>query len=592
MSSVSPSGAAMMNMERKEFVSCLRSLGCRVSAQGNVTYKGAAWGFVGGKEFQSTGGEVLPIEQIIQVEFDDSKLTLTTDDGGFLIAKAGRMTQADVFVTSVRSMPLATSELNDIFEELFPDCDDQLFFDELKERNVMDMAMLDRPQEGQQPFTDDVIALYHEAVQIRLRDLGCQGRFPSKDVMDEVLTIRTHDHRRNPFREWMESHEWDGVPRVRTWFRDLFGATAPPLTGADEEKYLGDASEIWFCMVVRRQYDEHRMDVVPVLMGDQGIGKGLAIKYMAGADMWYKDTNVDVKDAARFLDSVRGKIVVELSESRQIRNSDSELMKSFISQEVDQIRKPYAKYEGDFPRHFGLIATTNLTNIFTDVTGNRRYFPMFCDGTKHSIKFSIDRSVGQYEVEQVWAEALHMFKTKTGRWYVPKDTSSLAKKVQAFYTVENPGITHIQEYLDSDPIYSQVGARISRTEIMEICFHCPPDHMPTKDMESAYRAWTNGDKSWKRLSSFKNSYGRVSRGFERVSPPGTTPDPNRLGMVDGRDDKPTSEQEFYRVMEENRLDIGDEFPTDSLESYILDDMVEKGYIYCKRQGVYIMRKMP
>ena len=63
-------------------------------------------------------------------------------------------------------------------------------------------------------------------------------------------------------------------------------------------------------------------------------------------------------------------------------------------------------------------------------------------------------------------------------------------------------------------------------------------------------------------------------------------------MVDGRDDKPTSEQEFYRVMEENRLDIGDEFPTDSLESYILDDMVEKGYIYCKRQGVYIMRKMP
>ena len=592
MSSASPSGAAMMNMERKEFVSCLRSLGYRVSAQGNVTYKGAAWGFVGGKEFQSTGGEVLPIEQIIQVEFDDSKLTLTTDDGGFLIAKAGRMTQADVFVTSVRSMPLATSELNDIFEELFPDCDDQLFFDELKERNVMDMAMLDRPQEGQQPFTDDVIALYHEAVQIRLRDLGCQGRFPSKDVMDEVLTIRTHDHRRNPFREWMESHEWDGVPRVRTWFRDLFGATAPPLSGEEEEKYLGDASEIWFCMVVRRQYDEHRMDVVPVLMSGQGIGKGLAIRYMSGADMWYKDTNVDVKDAAKFLDSVRGKIVVELSESRQIRNSDSELMKSFISQENDQIRKPYAKYEGNFPRHFGLIATTNLTNIFTDVTGNRRYFPMYCDGTKHKIKFSIDRSVGQYEVEQVWAEALHMFRTKTGRWYVPKDTAKLAKRVQAFYTVENPGITHIQEYLDSDPIYSQVGARISRAEIMDLCFHCSPDHMPSKDMESAYRAWTNGDPSWKRLSSFRNSYGRVSRGFERIAPPGIIPDPDRLGMVDGREDRPTTEQEFYRIMEEHRLDIGDEFPVDDLESYILDDMVEQGYIYCKKKGVYIMRKMP
>ena len=185
-----------------------------------------------------------------------------------------------------------------------------------------------------------------------------------------------------------------------------------------------------------------------------------------------------------------------------------------------------------------------------------------------------------------------MFRTKTGRWYVPKDTAKLAKRVQAFYTVENPGITHIQEYLDSDPIYSQVGARISRAEIMDLCFHCSPDHMPSKDMESAYRAWTNGDPSWKRLSSFRNSYGRVSRGFERIAPPGIIPDPDRLGMVDGREDRPTTEQEFYRIMEEHRLDIGDEFPVDDLESYILDDMVEQGYIYCKKKGVYIMRKMP
>lgn len=582
-----------MNMERKELISCFRSLGFRVSAQGYVTRGGNSWGYIGGTEFQSAGGEIAEISKVIQVSFDDTRVTLDMDDGGFLMASSGRMSPSEIVVSAARPMPTVTSELNDIFDLLFPECDSQLYFDELKERNVIDMAMLDRPKEGQQPFSDSIMALYHEAVQIRLKDLGCQGRFPSRDVMDEVLTIRTYDHRRNLFREWMESHEWDGTPRLRTWFRDLFGATAPPLTGADEEKYLGDVSELWFLMVVRRQYDESRMDVVPVLMGGQGIGKGLAIKYMAGSDSWYKDTNVDVKDVSKFLDSVRGRIVVELSESRQIRNSDSELMKSFISQENDQLRKPYAHFESSFPRHFGLISTTNLTNLFTDVTGNRRYFPMFCDGSKHTIKFSLDRSIGQYEVEQVWAEALHEYRLRKGRCYLSPETDTLARQVQAYYTVENPGITHISNILDTDPIYSQVGARISRAEILEICFHCPPDHLPTKDIESAYRAWTNGNgNAWKRLSSFKNSYGRIARGFERIAEPGATYVPERLGMTDPQYDGPTTEQEVYRVIEENDLEIGDEFPTASMSSHQVSDAVEKKYIYSRSAGVYILRMMP
>ena len=63
-------------------------------------------------------------------------------------------------------------------------------------------------------------------------------------------------------------------------------------------------------------------------------------------------------------------------------------------------------------------------------------------------------------------------------------------------------------------------------------------------------------------------------------------------MVDGVQDGPTAEQEFYRVTERYGLDIGDVFPVDDVQSYLVDDMVSQGYIYCKRQGVYIMRKMP
>lgn len=582
-------------MERKALVACYRAVGLVVGADGVVQSGGRVYGCIGTTDFETPEGDTYPIEHIMQVQLDDGTrvVQMDMDDGGFVMLPGVRKADASFDVDLPRPMPRTVAELNAVFEELFPGVDSCVYYDELVERDMIDMAMLDRPKEGFKPLSDKLVALYHESVEKRLKNLHFEGRPPAREVMDEVLTIRTYGHNRNAFREWVESHPWDGKPRVRMWFRNLFGATAPPLKDPEEElRYLGDVSEAWFVGAVRRQYRQTRHEIVPVLISDQGIGKGLALRYTAGQDAWFKDTAADVSDVDKFLNTVRGKIVVELSESKQIRTKDAETLKSFISQDTDKLRKAYAHYDEEYPRHFVLVATSNLENIFTDVTGNRRYFPMICDPHRANLMFSEDRTVGQEEVEQVWAEALVMYRTKH-TWFMSPESAAIAEKVQSFYTVENTGVSLISEWLDTHIEYSKVGARINRTKIMRECFGVDTDRLVSSDMESAYRAWVNGDPAWMRINTSARIDGKPSRGFERRLAPGEVRATARLNVVPGGTAKPTPLMIMRQVcMREGCTEPNDIFPHQMVDEDTLNELMNEGWIYSPSIGEYRVGELP
>ena len=583
-------------MDRTTLVAQYRALGFKVANTGFIQGYGTQYGYIGGTEVQLPDGNIHPISGIDHLSMDDADnaVTIHDTDGGETRYQGAPMTFDEIGVPTLRAMPKTTAELCDLFEELYPKVDGQLFYDELLERDMIDMAMLDRPSEGYRPINDKIMAVYHDNIERKLKGLGCNGNLPSNRVMDEVLSIQTFSRSRNFFREWIESHEWDGVPRVRTWFKDTFGATAPALDPEDEERYLGDVAEAWFVGAVRRQYRLTRHDIVPVLIGDQGIGKGLALRFTAGRDEWYIDTNTDVRDPQRFLDGVRGRIIVELSESTQMRNSDAELLKSFISKDKDQLRKAYARFDEPFPRHFVLIATSNLDNIFTDVTGNRRYFPMYCDPRRATRAFSTDRRVGQYDVEQVWAEALWIL-NHNGKWFMTRESRRIARKMQEFYAVENPGISLVSDWLNVHPQYSKVGARINRRKIFEECFGVDPDGLASREMESAFRAWTLGDRCWQKVASLRVD-GKVCRGYERIYAANEDVEELGLNIVDSSA-VVSDEDDPVMVMREvcAREHIGnddDPFPADGIKPEIIDALMAEGYLYSPRLGEYRIGYLP
>lgn len=587
-------------MERSTLKECIASLGLRISKVGIVYGDEGDYGTLGNKDFHTIDDRFIDLDALKDLDGEsgpvgyisggsDHRLQFFLNDGTVETVYPGFYDEKDRQVgASPRVMPKAVSELSDVMTELYPDLKDKVYYDVLEERLVFDMSLFDRPDLGTLVQSDAVMGMYNINIEHKLRQHGFEGKtFPSKENKELVLSSLELDNQRNLFREWVESHEWDGVPRLRTWFQDTFGATAPPLqeTG-EEDQYLGDVSEAWFLGGIRRMYKECKHEIVPVLISPQGIGKGQAIKYTAGKDCWYRETVADLDKPDKFLDTIRGGVVVELGESKAIKSSDHDTLKSFISKTNDQYRKPYARFDNKYPRHFIFIATSNSDSIFTDVTGNRRFFPMYLDPKRAKRKFSEGRSVGQYDVEQVWAEALYLY-NQHHMWYVEKDCKRMAKIMQSFATVENTGVEMINSWLDKNK--PELGSRTSRKEIMYNVFNITDFDLAPKDVRSAFNAWSNsGSSAWKKVGSIRIrgfDDGRPQKGYERVLRVGEIPEENTLLMVS--DDDIEEEENLndpytlFRKLakEQNIRDAGDDIDISMLTGEQLELLLNEGLIY-------------
>lgn len=448
-----------------------------------------------------------PTKIVLATLNDDDTLTITSVSGEirdipperFSDEMKLRLRNISRDINAVYRMPRSDSELNDLFPLLFPDYQRRMCYDVLRERERIDLSMLDPTtyEPGTYvDYSDQIEYIYYDALERRLRMIGCKGNFPPVEVRRRVLSAKFYETRVNPFQEWIENLVWDGEPRVDTWFQTIFNATAPPLEQYGlQSLYMAKVSRAWFCGAIARIYKPMVHEVVPVLIGGQGVGKTSGLRYTAGKDEWFIDTTVDVTTGAGvkdFLDTARGRVVIEMSEGTQIRTKDQDRLKAFISKSEDQYRKPYARRDESFPRHFILAASSNLDDVFTDLTGNRRYYPLYCHPTDFSERTDYDR-------EQVWAEAKVMY-DKGEKTYIPSYWFP-AQVMQEYATVDNANVSMIEAYLDNpnndNGIYTKIGTVITKEEVMfkvfgrtHVLANSPEDH--------AWKSWIKGTKCWVR----------------------------------------------------------------------------------------------
>ncbi len=606
-------------MNRETIISQLNALDLKVTPEGLITNGVVDFGTVGFSDLRPLKGPTVPIRDIDHLEFDGMRgrvVAMMADgskrnmDGGFadraavktqatqeispqfaqfLAQTAGAQTLAQLS-GGMMKCPKTVSALNAIFEQIYPDWADRMYYDELSEVQMIDMAMLDRPDLGVKMVDDIVMAMYHENIELRLRAIGFDiSRPPSTTVKDEVFQIRMMVNSRNPFREWVESIEWDGKPRIDTIFARLFGATTVILDKEEDDIYLASVARAWFLGGVARMYKPTQHDIVPVFVGGQGAGKTRALRYLAGRDEWYRSTSMEMsaKELQRFLDSVRGGIIVELGEATQLENPASAgLIKQFISQDSDYIRKAYARREQVFPRHFIMAATSNKGEVFTDPTGNRRFFPMTCRPERQTLIFSVDdRSVGGDEIEQVWAEALALYRAGA-RPNLTRDEQIIAEKVQDFYTREVTQASVIDEWLD-DPANNldAVGSKVSRNMIIEGVFGAlAEDSQAMRVAEQSVTKWAEKTRAWARCRPFRidSMERKVHRGWERILAPGQNSAKITFAMVSSKDCQEEMDwaQEvvaFRRMVIRDDLKAGDLLPTRYSDETI-DRFVRAGFL--------------
>lgn len=197
-------------------------------------------------------------------------------------------------------------------------------------------------------------------------------------------------HSYNPVAEFLDALKWDGVERVDTWFSVYGGAKDTPYTRATGRMLL-------LAAVGRAIRPGIKFDNMVVLEGPQGGGKSSLLKVLGGEKWTLEGLPPKNPSDPDVVASLRGKWIVEMAELTTMRKADAESLKAFLSITEDRCRMPYERNVQDYPRRCVIVGTTNDAAYLRDMTGNRRFFPVFIP------KIDLD---GLTKVRnQLWAEA-------------------------------------------------------------------------------------------------------------------------------------------------------------------------------------------
>lgn len=251
---------------------------------------------------------------------------------------------------------------------------------------------------------------------------------------DALLAVVSSDRLYHPIKEYFSGLAWDGTERVDTLLIDYFGAEDTPYTRAVIRKTLVAA--------VARIYEPGiKFDSILVLNGPQGMGKSTFFALLG--KQWFSDSLSisDMRDKTA-AEKLLGNWILEISEMSGIRKTEVEVVKSFVTRQDDKFRQAYGVNVESHPRKCVIVGSTNSEGGFLrDVTGNRRFWPVHVPGTGKFHPWELDC------VDQVWAEAIHLYKEGEELFLKGREAEEAYKMQQeAMESDDREGI--VADYLD------------------------------------------------------------------------------------------------------------------------------------------------
>jgi hypothetical protein len=220
-----------------------------------------------------------------------------------------------------------------------------------------------------------------------------------RDFFEGAIRVIGREDRRHPVRDYFDSLEWDGTPRLDNLFIRYAGAEDGRNDAGVGEFNREAGAKLLIAAVRRVKRPGTKFDTMPVLEGPQGTEKSSFLRALAIRDDWFEETLSLGADPKGVIEKTRGKLLAEIPELSGMARRDTETVKAMLSVTVDTARLAYDRSSTMAPRQFVLVATTNSKDYLQDSTGNRRYWPI---------------AVGQFDIQgfledrdQIWAEAVH-----------------------------------------------------------------------------------------------------------------------------------------------------------------------------------------
>jgi putative DNA primase/helicase len=233
-----------------------------------------------------------------------------------------------------------------------------------------------------------------------------------------------------------------------------------------------------YAAAARKEGDDWRNRGVLVLQGRQGIGKTTFLENLCGAkwggsNSWFgKGLTLDpeIKDSKI---SAISYWITELGELENTTKRAMPALKAFLTNNIDNLRKPYAAEETTFTRRTVFAGTVNEAGFLSDATGNSRFWV---------IPVKEFKDISKVDMQQVWAAVKELY--KQGKiWWLTQEEEMKLEKSNEDYEPENA----IADFLEKGLEWEAPQENWSRRTITEALLECGLREPKIPDCRSAVR---------------------------------------------------------------------------------------------------------
>ena len=251
----------------------------------------------------------------------------------------------------------------------------------------------------------------------------------SKARVEDLINEQARHRRYHPVREYLDSLEWDGTPRLET-----------ALPGVIPNDYTRMVARKALTAAVARVYEPGiKWDHVLVIQGSQGLGKTYWVEKMSKG--FYSDLG-DISKADTVRELHQSWISIS-DEATSLSRGDFNLIKDFMTRTHDTYRLPYDKRSRSVARSSVIWATTNHMDFIPEYEeGTRRFLPV-----KATEKVDFKALTDEY-IAQVWAEAKHLYQAGE-LLFLSDEEMERAEGVRAQYTANSGFGGVLEEFISS-----------------------------------------------------------------------------------------------------------------------------------------------
>lgn len=253
-------------------------------------------------------------------------------------------------------------------------------------------------------------------LEVQLADI----RVSIKDVRNFLESDYIKNY--NPIDEYLFQcyDKWDGKDHIRALAR-----TVPT-----NNPYWADWFYTWFLGMVdqwrgftHRQYGN---SVAPLLISKQGYNKSTFCRRLLPPELqWGYSDNLILSEKRQVYQAMAQFMVINLDEFNQISPQVQQgFLKNLLQLPTVKIKPPYGSHVQEFPRLASFIATSNMTDILSDPSGNRRFLGVELTGP-------IDVS-GRLNYEQLYAQAMQALERGEKSYFDAKETAIIMQHNRQF----------------------------------------------------------------------------------------------------------------------------------------------------------------